>query len=56
MGGYDGLKYSNCVWKFDTVALTMTALPPMHVARASFKAVLSHNCHYIYAIGGFNDV
>ena len=55
MGGYDGTKYSNSVWKFDTVTLSISSLPPMHIARASFKAVLSHNCHYIYAIGGFND-
>ena len=26
----------------------------MNVARANFTLELSHNCQYIYAIGGFN--
>ena len=30
-------------------------LQPMNVARANFTAQLSHNCMYIYVIGGFNQ-
>jgi len=41
--------------KFDPSTLSFTELPPMNVPRAYFKAVLSHNCQFIFAIGGIND-
>jgi hypothetical protein len=55
MGGFDGDEFTSKVWKIDTKTLKISQLPSMNIARASFKTVLSNNCHFIYAIGGFND-
>lgn len=55
MGGYDGSEYLSRVWKFKPDTLEIVELPCLNVARASFRAELSENCQYIYAIGGIND-
>lgn len=53
IGGIDNQGfYISDITKFDPILNTFTALPQMNTPRASFKAVLSQNCQYIYVIGG----
>lgn len=54
MGGFDGEKITDKVWKFDPHTFKLEEMPSMNQARANFTLELSHNCQFIYAIGGFN--
>ena len=42
------------MFRMDTGSLELIPQPPMHIERAYFKALVSHSCQYIYAIGGCN--
>ena len=54
MGGYNGVEYLNYVQRFDVSNGKWTDMRPMNTNRGTFSAIVSSNCNYIYAIGGFN--
>lgn len=54
LGGYNGKEYLNTVHRYDYFTKKWTQMRSMNSARGTFAALVSPNCNYIYAIGGFN--
>mmetsp|Transcript_27053 Transcript_27053/g.26687 ORF Transcript_27053/g.26687 Transcript_27053/m.26687 type:complete len:111 (-) Transcript_27053:3-335(-) len=54
IGGYDGGKYLKTLEKFDIRMGKWINLASMKYARCTLSAVVSPDCQFIYAIGGFN--
>ena len=55
LGGYNGKEYLNTVHRYDYHTKKWTPnLRSMNSCRGTFASIVSPNCNYIYAIGGFN--
>jgi hypothetical protein len=55
LGGYNGREYLNSVRRYDIFNNKWVSLKSMQTPRGTFSAIVSSNCHYIYAIGGFSS-
>lgn len=54
LGGYDGSKYLKSLDKFDIRKNAWVSLASMNEARCTLATVVSPDCQFIYALGGFN--
>ena len=54
LGGYNGKEYLNSVQRYDYFSQNWSTMRPMNSSRGTFASLVSQNCNYIYAIGGFN--
>lgn len=54
LGGYNGKEYLNTVQRYDYFTQKWSIMKPMNSARGTFSSIVSPNCNFIYAIGGFN--
>ncbi len=56
MGGLSAHnKYLSSLYRLDVISRTWTQLASMDTPRASFAAVASPHCTFIYAMGGINS-
>jgi len=55
LGGSTGREQSSAMWKLDPSTFEITCLPSMNIPRSDFTSMVSHNCNFIYAIGGLNS-
>jgi influenza virus NS1A-binding protein len=54
LGGYNGREYLNTMERYEIFSGKWSEVRPMNTSRGTFSAIVSQNCNYIYAIGGFN--
>lgn len=54
LGGYNGKEYLSTVERYDYFSQKWTTMRPMNSQRGTFASIVSANCNFIYAIGGFN--